>query len=134
LLGLGAYWTQAVPPDFSLASAYSLDRLPPPAQRALFERMVPESGRALWETLNWWLDPFMTTQLSPGRISAPVLVAVGSDDRIHPPATVRQTAASLGAEHRVFEQMSHWLIGEPGYETVAGACLDWIAGGRRAAA
>jgi hypothetical protein len=24
-------------------------------------------------------------------------------------------------------QMSHWLIGEPGWDAVADLCLDWIA-------
>ena len=134
LLSLGAYWTEAVPPDFGLASGYSLDRLPRAAQQAIYERMVPESGRALWETLNWWLDPFMTTQLSRSRIAAPTLAVAGGQDRIHPPATVRQTAASLGAEVMVFDEMSHWLIGEPGYEAVAAACLKWISSSRRAAA
>jgi hypothetical protein len=30
--------------------------------------------------------------------------------------------------------MSHWLIGEPGYERVADDCLSWLQQARRAAA
>jgi pimeloyl-ACP methyl ester carboxylesterase len=134
LYSLGAYWAQPIDPDSGLAREYSLDRFPAETRDAVFKRMGPESGRALWEVFNWWLDPFMTTQLSPSRSRAPVLVAVGGRDRIHPASTVRQTATLLGAAFEVFPEMSHWLIGEPGWETVARACLDWLAQEDKAAA
>jgi pimeloyl-ACP methyl ester carboxylesterase len=126
LMSLGAYWTQAVAPDAALAKSYSLDRLSPAERDAASARMVHESGRALWETFHWWMDPFMTTNVSPGRIKAPVLAVAGSADCIHSPAAVRQTAARLGASFRAYDGMSHWLIGEPGYERVADDCLAWL--------
>lgn len=126
LYALGAFWCMAVDPDYGLAAGYSLDRFDPAERRAVFARMSPESGRALWETLNWWMDPFMTTLVPAHRLSAPVLAVAGGRDLIHPPSTVRQTAARLDGEILVFEQMSHWLIGEPGWEGVASAVLDWI--------
>lgn len=132
LYALGPYWLQAVPPDYGVVRRYSLDRLPREQRRALFARMTPESGRALWETLNWWLDPFMTT--SAGPVSAPVLAIAGGQDVVHPPATVRQTAARLGGTFREFPSMSHWLPGEPGWEAVAQLCLDFIADQDQAAA
>ena len=55
-------------------------------------------------------------------------------DVIHPPATVRQTAARLGGQVEVFPEMSHWLPGEPGWEAVAARCLAFIASEDRAAA
>ncbi|WP_299005250.1 alpha/beta hydrolase [uncultured Caulobacter sp.] len=132
LYALGPYWLQAVAPDYGVVRRYSVDRLPRPARKAIFARMTAESGRALWETLNWWLDPFMTTSVAaPG---CPVLAIAGGQDVIHPPATVRQTAARLGGVVEVFPQMSHWLPGEPGWEEVAAMCLDFIAAEDRAAA
>jgi pimeloyl-ACP methyl ester carboxylesterase len=126
LHALGPFWMQAVDPDYASARLYSLDKLEKAARKAAFARMTPESGRALWETLNWWLDPFMTTQVAADRIKAPVLALAGERDLIHPPATVRQTADRLSADVEVFAGMSHWLIGEPGWEDVARTCLDWI--------
>jgi len=127
LYALGPFWSQAVAPDYALAKGYSLDRLSSPDRRAVFERMTPESGRALWETLNWWLDPFMTTMVPAERIKVPVLAVAGGRDVIHPPATVRQTAARLSGTVSVFPEMSHWLPGEPGYLDVAATCLGWMA-------
>jgi pimeloyl-ACP methyl ester carboxylesterase len=100
----------------------------PKAERdAASLRMRPESGRALWETLNWWMDPFMTTSLGPGPCEAPSLVLVGERDVVHPPATGRQVAERLGGACRELPQMSHWLPGEPGWEAVAMAALAWLA-------
>ena len=128
LYALGAYWLQAIEPDYATARNYSLDRMDRSARKAVFAQMRPESGRALFETLNWWLDPLMTTTVSPERVAAPVLAIAGGQDRVHPPTTVRRTAERLGGELRVFEPMSHWLVSEPGWEAVAAACLEWIGG------
>lgn len=131
---LGPYWAQAVPPDEALARGYSLDRFPKQEQRALFAKMRPESGRAIFETLNWWLDPFMTTRVDPGRLKTPILALAGGRDAIHPAATVRMSAARIGATFRQFPEMSHWLPGEPGWDEVSGAVLDWTEDAVRVAA
>jgi len=134
LYALGPYWMQAIDPDYALAKLYSLDRMEREDRKAVFERMVPESGRALWQTLNWWLDPFMTTMVPPGAIGAPVLAMAGGRDVIHPPATVKQTATKLSADFKIFREMSHWLPGEPGWEEVVQACLEWLPARNRVAA
>lgn len=125
LYALGPFWLQAIEPDHGLAAAYSLDRFEAGTRRAVTGRMVPESGRALWEVLNWWLDPFMTTLVSASRV--PTLVLSGEKDVIHPPSTVRQAAQKLGGEFRSLPGMSHWLPGEPGWQDVAAASLRWMA-------
>ena len=84
----------------------------------------PESARALWETLTWWLDPFMTT--SVGKLGCPAYAAVGGRDSVNPLATVRQTASKAGAELKIYDAMSHWLIGEPGWDGVAADVLAWV--------
>jgi pimeloyl-ACP methyl ester carboxylesterase len=128
LYALGPYWAQAIEPDYPSFRRYGVDRLDRAGRHAAFERMTAESGRALFETLNWWLDPFMTTMVSPERIGAPILALAGERDAIHPPATVRETARRLGAQFDILPGMSHWLPGEPGWRDVASRCLDWIAG------
>lgn len=132
LYALGPYWLQAIAPDYGVVRRYSVDRLPRAERKAIFSRMTAESGRALWETLNWWLDPFMTTNVRAP--ACPVLALAGGQDVVHPPGTVRQTAARLGGQVQVFPEMSHWLPGEPGWEGVAEACLDFIQARGRAAA
>jgi pimeloyl-ACP methyl ester carboxylesterase len=126
LYALGPFWALAVEPDYTLARAYSLDRVPSAERHAIFDRMVPESGRALWETLNWWLDPLASTSVPTSAIKAPVLALVGERDHIHPPATVTHVAERLGGSCKVLPGMSHWLLAEPGWEDAAETCLQWL--------
>ena len=126
LYALGPFWLQAIDPDYTLARNYSLNRIESAERKSIFARMSAESGRALWETLNWWLDPFMTTSVSPDKIAAPVLAVAGEKDLIHPPATVKRIAERLGGNAEVMAGMSHWLVGEPGWQAVAAGCLAWL--------
>lgn len=126
LLAMGAYWLGSVHPDRGLTASYSLDRVPAADQARLCRAMTAESGRALFEVLNWWLDPAMTTQVGNLKGTAS-LTLVGDRDRINPAVTVERTARRLGGDYRRLEGMSHWLPGEPGWEDVAQACLDWVA-------
>jgi len=123
---LGPFWAQGVSPDRDLMRGYSLDRMEKAGREAVVARLRPESGRALWETLNWWLDPFMTTSVGAGPLGVPALVLCGERDVVHPPGTVRQTAERIGAEFRLLPGMSHWLLGEAGWEDVADQVLAWL--------
>jgi pimeloyl-ACP methyl ester carboxylesterase len=126
LYALGPFWSLAVEPDPLAARHYLLDRLPAEARRKTYARLTAESGRALFETLNWWLDPFATTLVSATKVRAPVLGVSGEFDAIHPTATVRATTERLGGEFHVARGASHWLPAEPGWEATAALCLDWI--------
>lgn len=120
------FWSSAVSPDRHLMRHHSLDRTPKALRDSILDRLVPESGRAVREVLNWWLDPFMTTSVGVGRLPMPSLAIAGDRDVVHPAATVRQTADRIGAEFRVMPGMSHWLIGEEGWEDVAETALAWL--------
>jgi pimeloyl-ACP methyl ester carboxylesterase len=126
LNALGPAWLQSVSPDRTLMRTYSLDRVDKDERARVIQLMRPESGRALWETLNWWLDPFMTTGLGPGPLSVPCRVIVGTRDVVHPPTTGRMTASRLGASFQDMPGMSHWLPAEQGWEDVATEALAWL--------
>jgi pimeloyl-ACP methyl ester carboxylesterase len=123
----GLFSSGALEPDRGLMRAYSLDRMPKAEREATVARLRPESAMAVRETLNWWLDPFMTTSVGPGAIAGPSLVIAGQGDVVHTAATGRATAERIGAAFRAMPGMSHWLVGEPGWETVAETVLRWLA-------
>lgn len=128
------FWTGAVQPDRALMRRHSLDRTPRAQREAILARLVPESGRAIREVLNWWLDPFLTTSVGAGPLPAPSLCIAGERDSVHPAATVRQVASRIGGDFRAMPGMSHWLVGEEGWEAVAEAVLGWLESEVRAAA
>jgi pimeloyl-ACP methyl ester carboxylesterase len=123
---MGPFSSGALQPDRSLMRAYSLDRVPKAEREAAVARLRPESTQAVRETLNWWLDPFMTTSVGPGVIDAPSLVICGERDVVHSPGAARATADRLGATFKIMPGMSHWLVGEPGWEGVADTALRWL--------
>jgi pimeloyl-ACP methyl ester carboxylesterase len=130
---LGA-WTGLIEPDRKLVTGYGLDRVDRDAREALYAQMTPESSRALWETFNWWLDPFLTTQVDTARIDAPVLTLAGRWDMVNPPSTAALVNTRLGGRLEIVPNMSHWLVGEPGWRKVADICLGWMSSAKRAAA
>jgi pimeloyl-ACP methyl ester carboxylesterase len=122
------YWNSILEPNRDVALAHSLDQLPRHMRDAVFERFVPESGRATFEVMNWGLDLNRATAVEPDHIECPVLLLTGSEDRINPPSTVAKVAELYGkrATNEVVEGMGHWLIGEPGWEKLAARALKWL--------
>lgn len=126
---LGDYWRRPIPPDYRVARSNTLDRLSREDARTAFARFVPESGRAVREAMQWWLDHSMASQAPVYRIAAPVLAVAGGKDRVNPATTVRRVAARFpnGQAHfHEFAEMSHWLVGEPESGDVAELALSWM--------
>ncbi|MEZ6024282.1 MAG: alpha/beta fold hydrolase [Hyphomonadaceae bacterium] len=126
---LGDYWRRAVPPDYRVARNTTLDRLSRDDARHAFARFVPESGRAIREAVQWWLDHSMSSQAPVYRIAAPVLGIAGGKDRVNPSSTVQRVIARFpeGQAHfHEFPEMSHWLVGEPEAGEVSKLTLAWM--------
>jgi pimeloyl-ACP methyl ester carboxylesterase len=126
---LGDYWRRPVPPDYRVARATTLDRLSREDARKTFARFVPESGRAIREAVQWWMDTSMASQAPVYRIAAPVLGLAGGKDRVNPASTVRRVISRFpdGQAHfHEFPEMSHWLVGEPEAPDVAQMTLRWL--------
>jgi pimeloyl-ACP methyl ester carboxylesterase len=126
LLNVG-FWDSVLEPDQHIAGRNGLDRMPDRDQ--VLTRFVPESGRAIFEIMHWGLDMRRAGEVDVRKLSCPLLVLVGSEDRINPPGTVERVAA-LYRELATYEKMpgmSHWLVGEPGWEEVADRAIAWLA-------
>ena len=126
---LGDYWRRPIPPDYQVARRTTLDRLSREEARRAFARFSPESGRVVFETVQWWLDHTMASSAPAHRIDCPVLAIAGGKDYVNPASTVRQIVQRFPgdqADFHEFKQMSHWLVGEPEWPEVARLCLEWI--------
>jgi pimeloyl-ACP methyl ester carboxylesterase len=122
------YWNQVLEPSRDVALAHSLEQLPKHMRDEVFDRFVPESGRATFEIMNWGLDFNHASEVDADAVQCPLLLLTGSEDRINPPSTVARIAALYKdrATAEVLEGMGHWLIGEPGWERLAQRALEWL--------
>lgn len=121
-------WHKGIKPDFQIAAAQSMDRIPPALQRDIFARMVPESGRVLGETMLWWLDWHAHGYVPAHRVTIPMLVLAGDDDKVIPPAACRAVAARYPgrAVYREIPELSHFIFGEPKEDEVIALTADWL--------
>jgi pimeloyl-ACP methyl ester carboxylesterase len=129
LLKVG-FWNKILAPDTGAMERLALNRFPDGERAALAGRLVAESGRATFETLHWGLDMSRASEVETDKVTCPLLLLAGGEDRVCPPGTVQRTAA-LYRQRATFEKldgMSHWLIGEPGWEKVADRALTWLDG------
>ena len=129
LMSIGPFWTRALPPDFELACHYSLNRIPEGERRAIVERFVPESGRALFELFFWMFDSERATEVDVSAVRCPVYCVSGTDDNLVSVETARAVAKSYpGAAFVAAEGHGHLLPLEPGAEEIASRIAGWLRG------
>jgi len=127
LMTIGPFWETVIKPDFTLACFYSLNCVPKPEQRTVFDKFGPESGRAYFELFFWMFDKSRATAVETERVRCPVLCLSGAQDNLVSLSTARATAAPY--RHAAFwaePSHGHMLPVEPGAETVARRIADWI--------
>ncbi len=112
--------------------AYSITNLKTPTeQKAIYNKLVYESGRALYQLGLWFLDSTKSSAVDREKVKCPVLVISGKDDRIVPASVVKQVAIKYGdlADYREYENHAHWLIDEQGWEDIADDIDNWLRRG-----
>lgn len=110
------------------AARYALfNRLPDDRVNPAYQQMRFESGRAAFEIGFWLLDQNKASRVDERKVTQPLLVISGADDHITP-AAINKTVASryANAEYRCYPDHAHWLIAEPGWQSIAADIADWL--------
>jgi non-heme chloroperoxidase len=121
------FWNKALNPSFEVAKGDSLASLDPQAQRRIFDMFSAESGLALFELFFWMFDQQRATAVDAAKVTCPVRVVSGSDDKVISPVTGRKVAALYA--NATFEEdagRGHFLIMEEGAAKLAARCADWV--------
>ena len=103
-----------------------VNTLPPKEQEKIYTRyVVPESRQVPRESLG------RAGRIDFKKAHAPLLLTAGSLDNIIPAALNKSnyekyTSSGSVTEFIEFPGRTHFLIGQPGWEEIAAACLTWL--------
>lgn len=114
------FFMQPLFPSRDDADALMFNRTPAAQADDEYRRLVPESGRAALEMA------FGMHAVHAPRITAPILVVTGGDDKFVVPRVARAIARKYHAELREYGNFAHHIINEPGWEAPAAAIVEWL--------
>jgi len=128
MMATGSFWERTLLPDFDTMAKFGLNKLDSTEQHRVFDRLVPESGRAMFELFFWMFDENQTTKIDYDCVTCPVLMISGSDDLAVPPSTARLIAERHGsrATFHEAEGFGHYLTLEPAWKKIAEFCSNWM--------
>lgn len=124
------FWRKPMKQTFQEAVYSMMHLLPPEEQREVYERLVPESGRAGFEIGFWLIDPRQAARVDSSRVTCPTLVVSGAQDKITPASVVRKIADKYrgAATLKEYPDHAHWVMSEPGWDEIASYCSNWLDG------
>ena len=129
ILTTWGFWSKPMRPTFHEACYAMLNLLPPDEQKSEYEKFVHESGRAIAAVGLWILGGGLDGRVDAAKVTAPLLVVGGGQDRITPVWVVRQIAKKYKhAVYREYADKAHWIVAGSGWEEVAEDIDAWLKG------
>ena len=128
VLARWGFWRKPQKPGFMAMKYGILNCVEKARQAGLYETLIDESGRALFEIALWYADKNRAAHVDPAEVTCPLLFMTGTKDRLIPAWVARNTAALYGdkAEFRALPGHAHWLLCEPGWDDVARQSLAFF--------
>jgi pimeloyl-ACP methyl ester carboxylesterase len=122
------FWNQSqIFPTLESANFALFNGLPPQRQQELFKALVPESGRVVFEAGFAFLDSKHATHMDYARITAPMLILQGGNDRIVIPSVARQLVTKYAdATLKMYPASGHWLFEGTDSPTIFNDLQAWL--------
>jgi pimeloyl-ACP methyl ester carboxylesterase len=127
VLARPGFWNRPHRISKARASRYACAGVPKDRHAALYDSLVDESGRVVFEIALWPLDPNHAARIDPEAVRCPVYVVSGGLDGLTPAAVVRKVAARYpGAALRHYPQRGHWVIDDDQTDAMCGEIAAWL--------
>ncbi|MFC1939190.1 alpha/beta hydrolase [Chloroflexota bacterium] len=122
------FWKKPMRQTFNEAVYSTLQLMTTEEQEKLFGKFVYESARAACEIGFSFFDTKKAARVDESKVTCPVLVIGAVQDRIAPASVVRNVADKYKAvsTYKELADHAHWVIGEPGWQEIAGYVSNWI--------
>ncbi len=122
------FWRKPFRQTFDEAAYSMLDLMPSDSRKGIYEKFVYESGRAASEIGFWLFDSKGAARVDESKVTCPVLVVAGKEDRITPASVTRKIAEKYKrvSTYKEFSGHAHWVVGEPGWQEIAEYVEEWL--------
>jgi pimeloyl-ACP methyl ester carboxylesterase len=128
ILTTWGFWYKPMRQTFDEACYSMLNLLPPEEQKATYATFVYESGRAIAAVGLWMMGGGLDGRVDASKVSAPLLVIGGGQDRITPVWVVRQVAKKYKhAVYKEYPEQAHWIVAGEGWQEVAEDIESWLS-------
>ncbi len=121
------FWRKPVRPTFEELVFSAMHLCSEEEQRRVYSRFCHESGRTYKEILLAAVSPWSPIRIDETKVTCPMLVVAGTEDRMSPSHITQRIAAKYGADYVELPDHAHWPCGEPGWEDFLDTTLEWIA-------
>lgn len=103
------------------------ENMSPKKEDEIFSFSVPESGKAFVDMAFPLFLPKPASSVPCGRVTCPMLVLAGGKDKVIPPLVVKMIARRYPqAQYRLYPDLAHGMLWEPGADKPLQDILGWI--------
>ena len=122
------FWRHTQRPSWNTLRAAGLNGMNEVDARNLYATLIPESGRAAFELILWFLDSKRASLVDARHVNCPMLLLTGSEDMLTPPYIAQRIAAYYGdkAKLEILRGQAHWLPREAGWRDTLERALQFI--------
>jgi pimeloyl-ACP methyl ester carboxylesterase len=121
------FWRKPHKPLPQRASRSHFRGLPPERHGALYQSLVHESGRALFEIGLWWADFGRASAVDARAVRCPVYIVSAGLDVLTPASVVRKLLSRYPqASHRFYPDRGHWVIDDDDTDDTVVSLCSWL--------
>ncbi len=122
------FWKKPMRQTFKEADYSMMGLLPNDKKKEAYEKFVYESGRAGYEIGFWYLDPKKAAKVDESKVTCPVMIISGAEDKITPASVIRKIERKYKtvSTYKEYHNHAHWVLDEPGWEEIAEDSSTWL--------
>ncbi|MCR9212207.1 MAG: alpha/beta hydrolase [Proteobacteria bacterium] len=128
LMAAAPFADQTMRVDFDMMAAFALNKMTPDQQHDVFDRLEPESSQVMFELFYWMFDNNRAIYVDTEKVTCPVLVLTGAEDKAVSTETAKALAEKYG-DRATFYQVpdaAHFMMMEDSWPKLADYCLEWM--------
>jgi len=128
LMAAAPFAGQTMNVEFDMMAVFALNNLSPDAQRAVFDKLEPESGQVMFELFYWMFDNNKAIHVDTDKVECPALVLTGADDKAVSTETAQNLAAKYGDRATYYQvpNAAHFMMMEDIWPQMADYCQNWL--------